>query len=53
MTPSSELPVVLLEDTGALIGLVFALVGVSMAPITGDGRWDRLGAMAVGTRCWS
>ncbi|MEZ5119782.1 MAG: cation diffusion facilitator family transporter [Candidatus Nanopelagicales bacterium] len=44
-----ELPVVLLEDTGALIGLVFALVGVSMATITGDGRWDGLGAMAVGT----
>ena len=44
-----ELPVVLLEDTGALIGLVFALFGVSMATITGDGRWDGLGAMAVGT----
>lgn len=44
-----ELPVVLLEDTGALIGLLFALFGVSMAVITGDGRWDGMGAMAVGT----
>lgn len=44
-----ELPVVLLEDFGALIGLVFALIGVSMASLTGDGRWDGLGAMAVGT----
>ncbi len=44
-----ELPVVLLEDSGALIGLVFALVGVGMATVTGDARWDGLGAMAVGT----
>jgi cation diffusion facilitator family transporter len=44
-----ELPVILLEDFGALIGLVFALVGVSAAVITGDGRWDGLGAMAIGS----
>ncbi len=44
-----ELPVVLLEDSGALIGLMFALIGVGMATVTGDGRWDGLGAMAVGT----
>jgi len=43
-----ELPVILLEDTGALIGLMFALFGVSMAAITGDSRWDAIGAMAVG-----
>jgi len=43
-----ELPVILLEDLGALVGLVFALFGVSMAVVTGDGRWDGLGAMAVG-----
>ncbi len=44
-----ELPVILLEDFGALIGLVFALVGVSAAVITGNGVWDGVGAMAVGT----
>jgi cation diffusion facilitator family transporter len=44
-----ELPVVLLEDAGALIGLVFALIGITLAVLTGDGRWDGLGAMAVGT----
>lgn len=44
-----ELPVILLEDLGALIGLVFALFGVGFAVITGDGRFDALGAMAVGT----
>ena len=44
-----ELPVILLEDFGALVGLVFALVGVSAAVITGDGRWDGMGAMAIGS----
>ena len=44
-----ELPVILLEDAGALVGLVFALVGVGLAVITGDGRFDALGAMAVGS----
>ena len=43
-----ELPVILLEDFGALIGLVFALVGVGAAVITGDGRWDGMGAIAIG-----
>ena len=43
-----ELPVILLEDTGALLGLVFALIGVSLAVVTGDGRWDGMGALAVG-----
>ncbi|MEU4558845.1 cation diffusion facilitator family transporter [Actinoplanes sp. NPDC023936] len=43
-----ELPVVLLEDTGALIGLVFALFGVGMTLATGDGRWDAAGTAAIG-----
>ncbi len=43
-----ELPVVLLEDTGALVGLAFALFGVTLAVVTGDGRWDGLGSMAIG-----
>lgn len=44
-----ELPVILLEDFGALVGLLFALFGVSMAAVTHDGRWDGLGAIAIGT----
>jgi cation diffusion facilitator family transporter len=44
-----ELPVILLEDAGALVGLVFALFGVGLAVLTGDGRWDAVGAMAVGS----
>jgi cation diffusion facilitator family transporter len=43
-----ELPVVLLEDTAALLGLVFALLGVSLAAITGDGIWDAVGTLAIG-----
>ena len=44
-----ELPVILLEDAGALAGLCFALIGITLAVVTGDGRYDGLGAMAVGT----
>jgi cation diffusion facilitator family transporter len=43
-----ELPVVLLEDLGALVGLVIALLGVSIAAITGDSRWDAYGTIAIG-----
>lgn len=43
-----ELPVILLEDAGALAGLVFALSGVGLAVMTGNGRFDAMGAMAVG-----
>lgn len=43
-----ELPVILLEDIGALTGLVFAFFGVTMATVTGDPRWDGIGAMSVG-----
>jgi cation diffusion facilitator family transporter len=43
-----ELPVVLLEDFGALVGLVLALFGVSMTLVTEDGRWDAIGSAAIG-----
>ncbi len=43
-----ELPVVLLEDFGALIGLVLALFGVSMTLVTDDGRWDAVGTAGIG-----
>src|SRR5205807_2234747 len=43
-----ELPVVLLEDTGALLGLAFALVGVGLAEVTGNARFDALGSIAIG-----
>ncbi|CPX12152.1 Putative cation transporter [Mycobacteroides abscessus] len=43
-----ELPVVLLEDTGALLGLAFALFGVGMTIVTGDPVWDGIGTVAIG-----
>jgi cation diffusion facilitator family transporter len=43
-----ELPVVLLEDTGALCGLMFALAGVVLAHVTGEPRWDAVGSLAIG-----
>jgi cation diffusion facilitator family transporter len=43
-----ELPVVLLEDAGALLGLIFALFGVVLTLITGDGLWDAVGTGAIG-----
>jgi cation diffusion facilitator family transporter len=43
-----ELPVVLLEDTAALCGLVFALFGVGLTLLTGDGRWDAVGTLLIG-----
>ncbi len=43
-----ELPAVLLEDSAALAGLTFAFAGVALTTITGDGRWDGAGSLAVG-----
>ncbi|MGW7417724.1 cation diffusion facilitator family transporter [Streptomyces sp. NPDC054863] len=43
-----ELPVVLLEDLGALVGLVLALGGVCLALATGDGVWDGIGTLCIG-----
>ncbi len=43
-----ELPVILLEDFGAVIGLVLALVGVSMTLLTGNGLWDAAGTASIG-----
>jgi cation diffusion facilitator family transporter len=43
-----ELPVVLLEDTAALTGLVLALLGVGLSTITGNGVFDGLGTVAIG-----
>ena len=43
-----ELPVVLLEDTGALLGLLFALGGVGLTMLTGDPVWDGVGTLFIG-----
>jgi cation diffusion facilitator family transporter len=43
-----ELPVILLEDVGALAGLVLALLGVGLATLTHNGVYDGLGTVAIG-----
>jgi len=47
-TKSPELPVVLLEDLGALLGLVIALSGVLLTLWTGEARFDALGSIGIG-----
>lgn len=43
-----ELPVVLLEDLAALLGLTFAFFGVGMTVLTGDAVWDAIGTLMIG-----
>lgn len=43
-----ELPVVLLEDAGALVGLALALGGVVASVVTKNGIWDGYGTLAIG-----
>ncbi len=38
----------LLEDVGALLGLACALIGVSLAVVTGQSRFDAVGSIAIG-----
>lgn len=47
-TKSPELPVVLLEDLGALLGLVIALLGVGLSLATGDPRYDAAASVLIG-----
>ncbi|MGB3335417.1 MAG: cation diffusion facilitator family transporter [Mycobacterium sp.] len=43
-----ELPVVLLEDTAALIGLMLALAGVGLSVLTGNPVWDSVSTLGIG-----
>ncbi|BAD59479.1 cation diffusion facilitator family transporter [Nocardia farcinica] len=45
---SPELPVVLLEDLGALVGLILAFLGVGLTMVTGDAIFDGIGTLCIG-----
>ena len=47
-TKNPEISVVLLEDLGALVGLVIAMVSVALAAWTGDTRFDAVGSIVIG-----
>ncbi|XVV16739.1 cation diffusion facilitator family transporter [Actinoplanes sp. CA-131856] len=47
-TRNPELPVILLEDSGALIGLLFALLGVGLSVATGNGVFDGIATLCIG-----
>src|SRR5215213_7269777 len=47
-TRSPELPVILLEDSAALLGLLFALAGVSLSVLTGNGIFDGISTLCIG-----
>jgi cation diffusion facilitator family transporter len=43
-----ELPVLLAEDSGALVGLVIAIVALVLADLTGNARFDGAGSVLIG-----
>ncbi|MDQ3457001.1 MAG: cation diffusion facilitator family transporter [Actinomycetota bacterium] len=43
-----ELPVILLEDIGAEIGLILALIGVGLSALTDNAIYDGIGTMCIG-----
>lgn len=47
-TKAAELPVILLEDLGALLGLILALLGIGLAILLGDPRFDAIGSISIG-----
>ena len=48
VTKAPELIVVFLEDLGALAGICIALLGLTLASVTGEGVWDAVAAIAIG-----
>jgi cation diffusion facilitator family transporter len=47
-TKNAELPVILLEDVGALAGLFIAFLGIGLSELTGNARFDAAGSILIG-----
>lgn len=47
-TRNPELPVVLLEDSGAMLGLVVAITGIGLSEVTGNAIWDGVATFIIG-----
>ena len=47
-TKDSDLIVVFGENSAAVLGLVLALGAIAVSKLTGDGRWDAVGSLAIG-----
>jgi cation diffusion facilitator family transporter len=47
-TKDSALLVVLLEDSAAMVGLLFAVVGLAIAQASGNVIWDGIASIAIG-----
>ncbi len=48
LTKTPDLLVVLMEDSAALIGLLFAFLGVLLSQLTGHDEWDGVGSVGIG-----
>jgi cation diffusion facilitator family transporter len=47
-TTDSDLVVIFGENAAAVLGLTLAMMALALAAVTGDGRWDALGSVAIG-----
>jgi len=47
-TKDSDLVVVFGENSAAVLGLLLAMLALFVAWLTGDGRWDAIGSLAIG-----
>lgn len=45
---SPEIPVILLEDAGAMFGLLLAFAGVGLTVVTDNPVWDGIGTLGIG-----